>query len=150
MVPTQVMLNAVAAEIKADTTVLANSLFLLVALVIAPFVPGAGIVLADLTLATFTGYAAIANTSAVILAYTDPATGEWIIEVPTPAGGWHWQVITNTTNLPQTVYGFALLDNTGAIVYGTALLPAPVLLNAIGQGLDVPAVTFRLSAAALS
>lgn len=150
MIPTQDMLDSVATEIATDTTILAAALFLTVALVAAPFVPGAGLLVGSLVLASFTGSTPKANTTAVMLKYTDPATTEWLIEVPPPVGGWHWQVVTNVTNLPQTIYGYALLDSTGAILYGTALLPAPRLLTAIGQGIDLPPVNFRLNAQALS
>jgi hypothetical protein len=150
VIPTQTMLDAVAKEIATDVTVLANPLFLMIALVAAPFVPGANLTVGSLTLASFTGSTPLANTSATMLRYTDPATGEWLVEVPPPSGGWHWQVITNLSNLPQTIYGYALIDNTGAVLYGTNLLPTPIVLNAIGQGIDIPNVNFRVSALALS
>lgn len=150
MVPTQVMLNSVATAIATDTTTLAAVLFLKVFLVKAAFTPGGNLVVGDLTAADFAGSTPIANTSAVMLKYLDPATGEWIIEVPPPVGGWHWQTTSGVTNLPQTIYGYACVDSTSAILYGTELLPAPLLLNANAQGVDVPAVRFRLNQAALS
>ena len=150
MTPTQVMLDAVATEIATDTTVLAAALFLQVFLVKASFVPGRNLTVGSLTPADFAGSTAKANTSATLLKYTDPLTGEWIIEVPPPVGGWHWQTTSGVTNLPQTIYGWGCMDSTGAILYGTALLPAPLLLNANAQGIDVPNVTFRLNQAALS
>lgn len=150
MVPTQVMLTAAARAIATDTTTLAAALFLKVYLVKAPFTPGGNLVVGDLTPADFAGSTAIANTSAVMLLYLDPATGEWIIEVPPPVGGWHWQTTSGVTNLPQTIYGWACVDNTSAILYGSDLLPSPLLLNANAQGVDVPAVRFRVNQAALS
>ena len=122
-VPTQVMLDAVAAEIASDVTVLANPLFLKMFLVKAAFVPGANLVVGSLTPADFAGSTALSNSSATILKYKDPATGEWLVEVPPPVGGWHWQTTSAVTNLPQTIYGWALVDNTSLILYGTALLP---------------------------
>lgn len=150
MVPTQVMLDSVAARIATDPTVLANVLFLQVFLVKAPFVPDRTLTVAGLTPADFAGSTALKNTTAVILQYTDPATGEWIIEVPPPVGGWHWQTTSGVTNLPQTIYGWGCMDNTGAILYGSALLPTPILLNANAQGIDLPNVNFRLNNIALS
>lgn len=150
MNPTQVMLDSVATAIASDATVLANPLFVKVFLVKAPFVPGPNLTVADLTPADFAGSAALANTTAVILQYKDPLTGEWIVEVPPPVGGWHWQTTSGVTNLPQTIYGFACVDNTSAILYGTQLLPTPLLLNGNGQGIDLPNVNFRLANAALS
>jgi hypothetical protein len=150
MRPTQVMLDAVATEIATDTAVLANALFLQVFLVKAPFVPGPGLTVGSLTPADFAGSTPKANTSATMLKFTDPATGEWIVEVPPPVGGWHWQTTSGVTNLPQTIYGYGCMDNTGAILYGTDLLPVPQLLNANAQGIDIPAVRFRLNQSALS
>jgi hypothetical protein len=144
------MLNSAATAIATDSTTLAAALFLKIFLVKTPFVPGGNLVVGDLTPADFAGSAALANTSAVMLKYLDPATGEWIIEVPPPVGGWHWQTTSGVTNLPQTIYGFGCMDSTGAILYGSQLLPAPLLLNGNAQGIDVPAVRFRLNAAALS
>jgi hypothetical protein len=149
MTPTQTMLDSVATQIATDTSVLAAALFVQVFLIKAPFVPGPTLTIGGLTPADFATSTPIANTSAVILKYTDPQTGEWLIEVPPPAGGWHW-VVTAGTNLPQTIYGYGLMDSTGAILYGTALFPTPLLLNASGQGLDTPPINFRLSAGALS
>lgn len=150
MIPTQVMLDAVATAIATDVTTLANAMFLKVFLVKAAFTPGGNLVVGDLVPADFAGSTALANSSAVMLQYKDPATGEWIIEVPPPVGGWHWQTTSGVTNLPQSIYGWACVDHTSAILYGTDLLPTPLLLNANAQGVDVPAVRFRLNGAALS
>lgn len=150
MTPTQVMLDSVATAVATDTAVLANALFLKVFLVKAAFTPGNNLVVSDLTPADFAGSTPLANTSATILKYKDPATGEWIVEVPAPAGGWHWQTTSGVTNLPQSIFGWAVVDNTSAILYGTALLPAPLLLNSLAQGVDLPSVSFRLSQGSLS
>jgi len=149
MVPTQVMLDSVAKEIATDTSVLAAALFLQIFLIKAPFTPGPTLTVAGLTQADFAGSTALANTSATMLKYKDSSTGEWLVEVPPPAGGWHWQTTSEVTNLPQSIYGWGLMDSTGAVLYGTSLFPAPILLNDISQGVDIPAVNFRLSASAL-
>lgn len=150
MVPTQVMLDSVATVVATDTAVLAAALFLKVFLVKAAFTPGPTLVVGSLTPADFAGSTPLANTTAVMLKYIDPTTGEWIVEVPPPVGGWHWQTTSAITNLPQTIYGWALVDSTSAVLYGTALLPAPRLLNGNNQGIDIPAVNFRLSQSSLS
>lgn len=149
MTPSQTFLDIVADAIQDDTGGLAEAAFLLVTLIVAPFVPAAGLVVADLTVADFDGSDPLANTSATIQLFKDPQTGENILQVPEPAGGWHWQV-TGGTSLPQTVYGYMLTDSTGAALLGTALLDTPVTLTATGQGLDIDQIRFRLSAQALS
>jgi hypothetical protein len=148
--PTSVMLAAAAAAIAADVTTLANPLFLKVYLVKVPFVPGGNLTVADLTPADFAGAAALSNSTATMQVFVDPATGEWIIQVPEPVGGWHWVTTSGVTNLPQTIYGWACVDNTSAILYGSDVFGAPILLNGDGQGINVDQVLFRLSAGALS
>lgn len=150
MQATQAIIDAMAALLGADTgTLAAGTPFVEVALVKAPFTPGPDLVLADLTLADFDGYAALHAASAATQVFKDPATGENIIQVREPAGGWHWAT-TGVTNLPQTIHGFALLDPTGATVYGAELLDAPVVLTASGQGVDIPEARFRLNAQPLN
>ena len=149
MVPTQALLDASAAAIAADTAALADADFLHVFLVINAFTPGNNLVPGDLTKATFTGGASKVTISATMQKFKDPQTGEWIIQIPEIAGGWHWQT-GDTANLPQTVYGYALTNLAEDTLWGTALLDAPVVLNAAAQGVDIGQVRFRFSQGALS
>ncbi|SRR6266545_2116887 len=149
MVPTQALINASAAAIAADAAALADADFLHVYLIMAAFTPNNNLVIGDLVKATFTGAAAKATITATMQKFTDPQTGEWIIQIPEPAGGWHWQT-TDTANLPQTIYGYALTDLNEITLWGSALLDAPVVLNGVGQGVDIGQVRFRLSQSCLS
>jgi hypothetical protein len=149
MVPTQALIDAVAAAIAADEDALAAAAFLHVYLVSNNFVPGNGLVVDNLVKATFTGSTAKVTTSATMQTFRDAQTGEWIIQIPEPAGGWHWQT-GDAVNLPQTIYGYALTNVGETTLWGTALLPSPILLNGAGQGIDIAQVRFRLSQLCLS
>lgn len=149
MIPTTPLLSAMAALLAADPATLAEVAKVGVKLVKAAFVPGIGLVAGDLTYADFDGSGALAVSSATADVFTDPATGEVIIQLKEPAGGWHW-VTTGVTNLPQTIYGAALRNSTGADLWGSVLLDNPVVLSAAGQGIDLAQVRFRVSNGALS
>jgi hypothetical protein len=136
VIPTNVLIEAMANLIGADPATLGNTALIAVALVKEPFTPGPNIVIGDLVLADFVTSTPLPVATAVTRVWSDPVSGQWQIEPRAPAGSWHWDV-TAGTNLPQTIYGFALIDNTGAEVYGTQPLPAPVLLTTIGQAIDL-------------
>jgi hypothetical protein len=142
MIPGQTIINRLVALLAGDTTTLASAtLACKVHLAQAAFTPAPGLTVASFTEATFQGYAALAaglNTQQV---FFDPATGNQILQMLEPAGGWHWGT-TGTTSLPQTIYGWYMTDNASATVYGSALLPSPVVLNAASQGVDVPQVRY--------
>lgn len=149
MLGTQALLNASALALSLDTNSLAEVAKCLLILAKNSFTPGLNTVIGDLTEADFDGYAGIAVGTGLVRVYIDPATGENIIEMIPPLGGWHW-VTTGITNLPQTIYGYALTDSTKAKVWGSGLLSAPLLLTASGQGLDVDEANFRLISGALT
>jgi len=106
-------------------------------------VPTPATVIGDLTPCNFDGYAPLAKDAASPSVATDPATGDKIVRIPDPAGGWTW-LTTGVTNLPQTVYGYALTDGTGADLYGVTLFDTPVVLTGAGQEVVVGDVTYRL------
>ncbi len=62
----------------------------------------------------------------------DPATGDRILSLRPPAGGFRF-VVGDDTLTPHTVYGWVWVDNTKATVRAAALLDAPVTLDTIGQ-----------------
>lgn len=142
MQPTNVILDAIANLLAADPTTLApvaNALH--VHLAIAAFTPGPTLSVGDFTEATFTGGAALPAGVGACQEFTDPVTGQRIVQLNEPAGGWHWHC-TAGTGLPQTVYGYYVTDHADAVLYGCARLPANVTITASGQGLDVDQVRF--------
>lgn len=107
-----------------------------IALIMAAFTPDEVLVVGDLTLATFDGSTPIAGATGTQQVGNDPATGQQIITNKEPLGGWRWET-TGLTNLPQTIYGWALLDTALAVLLGVELLPTPVALTEIGQEINI-------------
>lgn len=115
-----------------------------IALVMAAFTPNEDLTLGDLTLADFAGSTPLAGSTGAQLASVDPATDEQLITIKEPLGGWRW-VTTALTNLPQTIYGYALVDSTIAAMYGVQALDVPITLTAVGQSIDLGAVVLRIN-----
>jgi len=88
--------------------------------------------LADLTLANFDGSTPLDCGLGTQPEGLDPNTNDAVISLKTPAGGWRWET-TGVTNLPQTIHGYALLDNALALVLALERLPTPITLTAINQ-----------------
>lgn len=143
MNPTQEILDAAATLLAADTATLDAVADVELILFQNNVTPTPATVVGDLTPCTFDGYAAKAKAASAPTVSTDPATGDKLIRIPDPAGGWTWQT-TGVTNLPQTVYGYALTDATGADLYGVKLFDTPVVLTGTGQDVVVGDVTFRM------
>lgn len=114
------------------------------ALVMMPFTPGPTLVLSDLTLATFTGNAAKVAGAVVPVFYSDPSTGDYIGLLVEPAGGWKWTP-SDGVNLPQTIYGYACLNNAKDTLLATQLFDPPLLITAPGQLITIGDVEFRVN-----
>jgi len=122
----------------------------IVRLIIAPFALEQGLEPGDLTFADFDGSTALEVVAAADMAVGfDPLTGEQVITINEPAGGWRWEV-TGLTNLPQTVYGFALLTAASAAVIGVQALDTPIPLTEVGQEINLGSITFRVNVVPLS
>lgn len=136
--------------LAADTATLAPAtLANKIALVMANFVPSESLKLSDLTLATFTGSTPILGTAATQPEGLDPATGDSIIDLPAASGMYRWET-TATTLLPQTIYGYALIDNGATKLLASALLDAPVTLTDINQRIDIGDPNLRQLAGSIS
>lgn len=107
-----------------------------IALIMAPFTLTEDLVVGDLTLATFATSTPIAGATGAQGVSLDPATGDQVITVLDPVGGYRY-VVTATTNLPQAIYGCALLDTTLANLLAVALFATPVNLTTVGQAIDL-------------
>lgn len=113
-----------------------------VALIKAAFTPSEEIVLADLSLANFDGSTPIEAGTGTQPEGLDPNTNDALITILPPAGGWRFET-TGTTNLPQTIYGYALLSNDLATLFATEQLAETVTLTAVNQVVELPSVGFR-------
>lgn len=150
MQPTQTMLNDLATLLGTDTGSLAPATGgVKVHLIIANFTPGLTTDFTTLTEATFTGGAAKLAGTGPQQVFRDPISGDQIVQLLEPVGGWHWAASAGTL-LPQTVYGYCVTDNASAITFGSNLFPTPILIQATGDGVDIPEVRFNLSQEALS
>lgn len=129
--------------LAADTTTLAQAADNnVIALIMEPFTPNETLTVGSLVLATFDGATPIlVGLGAQPSAY-DPNTDDVVISLKPPVGGFRFET-TGVTNLPQTIYGFALLNEALDAVLAAELLPAPVTLTGINQGIDLNDVEIR-------
>lgn len=125
----------------------ANAIYL--ALVKTNFAPSEGLVLADITLADFTGSTAIGVTVGAQPEGFDPATDASIIDLSPPVGGFRW-VTGDVVHLPQTIYGYVLLNHAKTIVWGSALLVNPLVLSLAAQVVDIGDVRLSLAPGSIS
>lgn len=105
-------------------------------LVMAPFDPNEGLVFADLTLATFDGSTPLDVGLGTQPTAFDPTTNDSVISLKPPATGFRWET-TGLTNLPQTIFGYALVDNALAVLLAADVFAEPVVLTAINQLVQV-------------
>lgn len=144
MIPSRDLWQSFIDAAAADTAFLADAVANKVHLAMAAFTPGLDLPLGSLTEATFTGSAALsAGTGAQPVSFDVP-TGFEIITVKEPAGGWSW-VCTVAPGAPETIHGWYLTDNAGAVLYGSGLLDAPVTIDDAGQGLSIPRITLSFA-----
>lgn len=140
---TRVLSNFLSTLLASDTGTLANASAMKVGLITAPFAPGLGLLMADLTITTETGLVALAGTAGAQNESVDPVTGDLIVEIKPPAGGFRWETPGGFTG-PITVYGFALGNNAMSVLYGTEALVEPIELNGENQQITAPALQFRI------
>lgn len=142
--PSQALLNRLNVLLAGDTTTLAPAAGgVKVHLAQNAFAPSLSLALGSLTEATFTGYAALLAPTGAQQSFSDPSTGNLVVQLIEPLGGWHWAT-TAATSLPQTIYGFYVTDNGTATLYGSALFTTPITLTATGQGVDIAQVRFSV------
>lgn len=116
-----------------------------VRLVIADFTPNENMAYADLTVATFTGSTALAAALGAQQDGLDPITGDQVVTMVEPLGGWRW-ITVDAVNLPQTVYGWALCDEIGPpVLLALGKFPEPIALTIAGQEIRIPSVNFRIN-----
>jgi len=132
--------SIIAAAIGADTSTFTG---MLVGLISEPFTPTPQLELGDITEADFGGYARIALSGGVLNVSTDPLTGDNILTIVPPAGGWYWET-TSTANLPQTIYGWFILSDDTVTLFGTDVLADTTTLTASGESVGLGQLALRL------
>jgi len=137
--PVQTVFERMMVLLGADTTTFAktagteNKLML----ISQPFTPGQGLTIGALTEATFAGYAARSIAADAQPQSLDPATGDSLLTFAPLTDPYLWET-TSGVGLPQTIYGYAIVDSTKATLYAAQLLDqGPVLLTAVNQSITV-------------
>lgn len=142
MVPGNAILDAIPDLLANDATTLGDATACKVKLVASPFTPSADLVIGGLTLATFTGSTPLEPDTGPQQVFVDLATGYRTVQMLEPAGGWTW-ICTADPVAPETIYGYILTDNAGAVLYGSALLDSTVTVDAAGQAVTISRLIFR-------
>lgn len=105
-------------------------------LIKVPFVPDYSTTFNSMNEATFTGGAAKSAGTGTQPNFRDPVTGNFVIDLKEPAGGWVW-ICTADPVSPETIYGVIITDNADAVTLGSGLLDNPVTISASGDAVDV-------------
>lgn len=149
MIPVSFLAGQVSKTLVTDTVSLANVSPPKVALIIAPFVPSIDLDAASLTFGNVFGLAPLACVAGTQNEGVDPVNGDLLIDMKPPAGGWRWETGIGFTG-PVVVYGFGLVDNSLANLYGSQLFPTPITLTDVNQVVEIERVRFRIDSAKIT
>lgn len=113
-----------------------------VLLIMSDFTPNEDLVPADLTPATFDGSAGLLAELGAQQVGLDPTTGDQIVTIEEPVGGWRW-ITTGLTNLPQTIFGYGLYNEALDTLLGVTKLDTPITLQGVGEEINLGAIQLR-------
>jgi hypothetical protein len=143
MQATRALREKMAQLLAADTTTLAQAADAnLIKLCTNNFTPSESSVYADMEFADFDGSNPIEVELGTQPEGLDPNNADALITLSPPAGGFRWET-TGVTNLPQTITGFALVNNGETTLFACDRLPTPITLTAINQVVDLGALILR-------
>jgi hypothetical protein len=142
MIPTSAIRVRAMRLLITDPLTLADPLGLELALVKSDFTPSENLQLGDIDLATFDGAGPILAAVSGPRPVLDPQTNSAVIEFQSAILAWRWQV-SGLTDLPQTIYGYALVGLTVGVL-ASELLDTPLVLTGVGQVVDLAEVTLSL------
>ncbi len=143
MKPVNALAHTIGPLLAADTAVLASVTAMKVGLIVAPYVGSIDRLIGDLTLSAATGLVPLAGVAGAQLESIDPITGESVVEIKAPAGGFRWETPGGFTG-PVTVYGFALCNGAVDALYGTEALDPPQILTTENQSITAPELSFKI------
>jgi len=149
MLPTKALRLALGDLLAADVATLAPVAANKIALVINNFVMDETLPLGAFTLATFTGSTPKAGAAGAQQVGSDPATQDQVITILAPVGGWRWEC-TVAPAAPETIFGYILTDNAGAVLLGMQLLDVPVTIVNATDFIDLGSVPMRFVVQPLS
>lgn len=150
MQATRALRHKCAQLLAADTATLAQAATALkIALIMADFAEAESLTAGGVTLATFDGATPLDVGLNAQPEGFDPASDDSLIDLKPPAGGFRFET-TGVTNLPQSIYGFALMSNDLATLYAAHRFAAPVVLEVINQRIECEDASLRLQAGSLT
>ena len=150
MLPTKAVRLQLGELIAADATTLAPATDAnKVRLIAGAFTPSEDLVIGDLTFATFTGSTAIAGATGTQLVGVDPATGDQIVTIKDPAGGYRWECSAAPAT-PEVIYGYALIDNGATKLLAVEAFDDPITISDAGQEINIGTVKLTFVADPLS
>jgi len=114
-----------------------------IALITSEFTPSEDLDLETLTLASGDGLDPIAGATGTQQVGIDAETGDQIITIKDPAGGYRWEV-TGVVALPLDVQGFILINDAGDEWYAVEKFETPIHLDAIGQEINIGKATVAI------
>jgi len=146
MLPMKALRLTIGELLAADVANLAPTTPNKIALIANSFNPAdENLVVGDLVLATFTGSAPKAGAAGAQQVGIDPLTGDQIITILQPAGGYRFEC-TSAPGTPEVIYGFALLDDTLANLLGVEGFTDPITITDVGDFVDTGAVQIDINA----
>lgn len=142
MTPSTALKEAMLDLLAADTMTLAQAMNANeIALVVSSFTPAGDLVPGDVTFATFMGSAPVSVELMDQQVGYDPVRGEWFIQIVPPVGGFYYECSMAPASA-ETVYGYMLTNMAGSVNYGSKLLDTPVIIQAVGDSVDLGPVRF--------
>lgn len=139
MLPMKALRIALGTLLAADVGTLAPVAANKIALINAPVAIQENLTVAGLSFASFTGSAPIAGAAGPQGVGVDPLTGDQLITILAPVGGWRF-VCSVAPGAPELIYGYALTDNGGTTLLGAQLLPTPTPIANVGDEIDLGSV----------
>jgi len=142
-------LDKAIAVIAADTTTFANSDRIQVQLIASPFTEVVDLDMGTLVNPTNSGISGRKEGSGAGDVTIDPISGERLIDVPAPAGGWRWET-TSVFAGNETIYGYAICIGDGGNPLAVEHFDEPIEVTAAGQVIDIARVRLRLNSGAFA
>lgn len=141
MTPTKAVRERAVTLLGADTTTFNQPTDeLVVRLFQNAAVPTETMAIGDFTQADFGGYAGLDVALGACPEGLNPQTDDSQIRLISADGDYVWET-TNTSNLPQTIYGFYVTDAGGSILYAAERFAFPVELTMTNQTVIIPTPT---------
>ena len=108
------------------------------------FAPSEQTLLSDVVLADFTGSTPIDLVVGAEPEAFNPVTNASQIDLAAPLGGFRW-VTGDAVHLPQTIFGYVLLNHGSTVVMASQLLDTPITLTSFPQVIDLGDVNLSLA-----